>query len=317
MNQKGLTIIEVLIVIVVTGIIAGFALVTVSGIVNASEEKADLNNLQVLNDATENYIMFEGITTSDAFDSIGSDLDRLSMLLSTGYIDKRVIPQQENSSFGWNIDSQEWQLFIDGNPYSKPSDGYDFNNISIDDAKNDGMYVYQDSNITYDEDNGRLVFDPKKGKAFTNTDSDEYSFSVTWSSENLNDARILFMFDYYDESNLDKGDGYSILFRKNTNFVRLHRVTNGTRFSNAVTYYTTSSGIIPDYRIDDTWYGLTHTCKFDITRVNATTKNVAIYVDGEYLTSFNYTQEVQQGQVYYGVSNIKRTDSEAYVYSIN
>lgn len=317
MNQRGLTIFEVLIVIVVTGIIASFALVTVNGIVHASQEKSDLNNLNVLNEATENYIMFEDINSPDAFEGISSDLDRITELLTTGYVDKRISPQQSNATFGWNIDDQNWQLFIDGNPYSEPSDGYDFGNISIDDAINDGMYVYQDGNITYDEDNGRLVFDPRKGKTFTSTENDEYSFSVTWSSENLNDARILFMFDYYDESDLDKGDGFSILFRKNTNFVRLHKVTNGTSFSHVSTYYTTTSGIIPDYRVDDTWYGLTHTCKFVITRVDATTKNVAIYVDGERLTDFNYNQAALPGQVYYGVSNIKRTDSEAYVYSID
>ena len=265
MRNKGLTLIELLIVIVVMGIVAGFSVLTVTEVIHASQEKADLNNLNTLNEATDNYIMFEDIDDSDAFAGINSDLDRITQLLVSGYIDIRVTPQQDVATFGWNVDDQEWQLFIDGNPYSEESSGYDFGNITIDDAINDGMYVYQEGNIDYDEEEGRLVFDPRKGKTLKSTSADEYSFTVKWSTENLNDARILFMFDYYDESDLDTGDGFSILFRKNTNFVRLHKVTNGTRFTHVSTFNYASSGIIPNYTVDDSWYGEVHTTKLIAT----------------------------------------------------
>ncbi|AIO18014.1 hypothetical protein KQ51_00110 [Candidatus Izimaplasma bacterium HR1] len=317
MKNKGFTMIELLIVIVVMGIIAGFSVLTVSEVIHASQEKADINNLNTLNVATENYIMFEEANSTDAFEGINSDLDRITKLLTEGYIDIRVTPQQDTATFGWNTIDQEWQLFVDGNPYSEETSGYNFGDITIDDAINDGMYVYQENNITYDEDEGRLVFDPKKGKTLKSTSADEYSFTVRWSTENLNDARILFLFDYHDDTDLDKGEGFSILFRKNTNFVRLHTLTNGTKFSNPITFNYASSGIIPNYTVDDSWYGEVHTTKLVITRVNSTTKNVAIHVDGVYLTDFNYTQSVIGETVYYGVSNIKKTDSEAYVYSIN
>lgn len=317
MNKKGFTIVELLIVIVVTGIIGGFAVFFASESIAASQEKADLNNLDTLNKATQNYILFEETAESDAFLGINSDLDRITELLTTGYIDIRVTPQQDSATFGWNVDEQEWQLFIDGNPYSEPSDGYDFNNITLEDAVNDGMYVFQENNVEYDETSGAVVMDPRKGKLLKSTTKDEYSFTVTWSTNNIDDTRIQFILDYYDETDLDKGEGYAILLRKNTNFCRLHRLYDGTRYSQVETYYYQDSGVIPSYQDDDGWYGETHTTRVSVSRVDANTKNVAIYIDGEFLVDFDYNQTVVGEAVYYGASNHKGRSNETYIYSIS
>lgn len=53
MNMKGLTLIELLIVIVVIGIIAGFAIPTYTGIVSRAQEAADDYNLEYLGDTIE------------------------------------------------------------------------------------------------------------------------------------------------------------------------------------------------------------------------------------------------------------------------
>jgi len=172
--------------------------------------------------------------------------------------------------------------------------------------------------MVYNEAEGRVELDPKKGKLLNSSTEDEYEFTVEFESEaGTTDARIFFIFDFHDSSNLDKGEGYNILLRQNKNFARLQSISNGTRRSTLETYYYTNSNVIPSKTDDPNWYFTKHIAKIVISRIDADTKNVAIYIDGIFLRDYDYDQEVITETVYFGIGNISGGNAETYVYNID
>lgn len=316
MTNKGVTLIELLIVIVVLGIISAFSVVAVGEIIKNTKIKADLNNLDTLNQATENYVNRDNITTTDVFEGIDTDYYRIDSLLSLGYIDQRITPQQEDASFGWNVDTQQWQLFVSGNPYNR-YDTYDFSTMTLDDAILDGLTVPSSNLVEYDETNGVITLLNQSGMLLKETSSDEYSFSVTISTQNTSDTRPVFFFDYNDAADdLSKGEGFAILFNRNSAFVRIFKITNGTSYTQSTTFYYSSTGVIPTVATDASWYAGIHTFSFNVTRVNTSTKQMDITVDGQFLKSFTYTKSATSDAVYYG-PNVRGSGSEIYIHEFN
>jgi len=72
-NQKGLTLIELLAVIVVLGIIAAIAVPSVSSIIRQSKLNADLSSYRVIKDAGLRYAMVKGTTGDVALNQLQSD----------------------------------------------------------------------------------------------------------------------------------------------------------------------------------------------------------------------------------------------------
>jgi len=316
MNNKGLSIIELLVVMVVIGIISAFAMISVTAIIENTKAKADLHNLDTLNTATENYIMQNSIESGDVFEGIDTDYYRIEKLLNEGYIDIRVTPKQDGSSFGWNIDNQLWELFTSGNPYNEYA-SYDFSTMTLDDAIADGLIVPSSNLVEYDEEGGYTTLKNQSGMLLKETSSDEYSFSVRLATQNLTDTRPVFFFDYSDSAeNLAKGEGFAILFNRQNAFVRIFTITNGTTYSNSTTFYYSSTGIIPTIATDPLWYANQHTFSFEISRVNTSTKQIDIFIDGEFLKSFTYNRPVTTEAVYYG-PNVRGGGSEIYIYDFD
>lgn len=54
-NQKGLTLVELLAVIVILGVIAAIAVPSIGGIINSSKAKADAQTILLIQDAAELY----------------------------------------------------------------------------------------------------------------------------------------------------------------------------------------------------------------------------------------------------------------------
>ena len=67
MSKKGVTLVEVIAVIVILGIITLIAVPTIGNLINRTRQNADQAIIDSLNQATEYYILMENIVTSDAF----------------------------------------------------------------------------------------------------------------------------------------------------------------------------------------------------------------------------------------------------------
>lgn len=74
-NQKGITLIELLAVIVILGIIAAIAVPAIGGMINKSRVNADKESYNIIEDAAIRYAMTEGILglTGGELNIAGSD----------------------------------------------------------------------------------------------------------------------------------------------------------------------------------------------------------------------------------------------------
>ena len=115
-NQKGLTLIELLAVIVVLGIIAAIAVPSVSSIIRQSKLNADLSSYRVIKDAGLRYAMVKG-TTGDV---------TLSQLQSDGYLNDLPKVQSDRLKEFTKVN-----ITLDSNTYKVEVHGTDNNNQDI------------------------------------------------------------------------------------------------------------------------------------------------------------------------------------------
>jgi prepilin-type N-terminal cleavage/methylation domain-containing protein len=93
-NEKGVTLIELLAVVVILGIIAGVAGVAVSGSFTSAKQNADNANMAIIRDAVQRAVFEEksiGATTS-----VTTSTTVLSQLQTDGYLN--TVPKVQNDN---------------------------------------------------------------------------------------------------------------------------------------------------------------------------------------------------------------------------
>lgn len=241
----------------------------------------------------------------------------MGLLVSKGYLSNIVETRTNGGTFNWNEETQLWEFQINDLVYTNET-GFHFTNMSLEEARLAGLFTEGGENdIRYNEEEGQIELEARKAKMLNAINKDEYTVTVNWSSESINDPRIILLFDYYDEKDLGEGEGFIILFRANTNFVRLQSVSKGESYRTLKTFYYKGTGLIPDYSDEPDFYAERHTAELEISRVNDTTKKVTVYLDSVYITEFTYTQSEMETDVYYGVGSQKNIDSDVYVHSMS
>lgn len=92
-NQKGLTLVELLAVIVVLGIIAAIAIPAIGGVIDKSKRNADEATLTLIKDAAIRYAMTENI---DSVTRANGNIQ--SLLIGNGYLNNFSATLQSNSA---------------------------------------------------------------------------------------------------------------------------------------------------------------------------------------------------------------------------
>lgn len=111
-NIKGVTIVELLIVIVVMGVISAFAVVSISKILTSVNRNVDELTVDSLNVATSYYSFYN--IERPIFQEESTDAEKISLLYTEGYMDKLATTKSENASFEWDEETLVWRLNIDG-----------------------------------------------------------------------------------------------------------------------------------------------------------------------------------------------------------
>ncbi|GEL07141.1 type II secretion system protein [Salisediminibacterium halotolerans] len=97
-NQKGLTLVELLAVIVILGIIAAIAVPAIGGIIDNAREDAHESNAESLYNAARLAVTSENLTDGETFSGVGSD-DHFD-LVEEGYLDSNMIdPESDNDEY--------------------------------------------------------------------------------------------------------------------------------------------------------------------------------------------------------------------------
>lgn len=116
-QNKAVTVVELLAVIVIIAIISAIAFVVVGNLIERTKQRADEQIVSMLDEATRLYWMGNDMPSGDIFQGLDTDSSRINALFSSGYLSS--IPQTNNQeiSFIWNIKDQKWTI-EEGGPIS-------------------------------------------------------------------------------------------------------------------------------------------------------------------------------------------------------
>ncbi|TNJ64500.1 prepilin-type N-terminal cleavage/methylation domain-containing protein [Paenibacillus hemerocallicola] len=110
-NEKGVTLIELLAVVVILGIIAGVAGVAVSGSFTSAKQNADAANVAIITDAVQRYLLEGGSASAliaTATTNVATSEDVLEALQTAGYLN--TIPKVKVSTTGY------FNIVVSGSP---------------------------------------------------------------------------------------------------------------------------------------------------------------------------------------------------------
>jgi prepilin-type N-terminal cleavage/methylation domain-containing protein len=107
-QNKGFTLIELIIVIALIAILAMIAIPSFLDFTSRAKESTDIINLRELNTMTAMYRLSENITSDDVFEGFITDQERMQSLVNSGLLIDNIEPQQKEISFKWDINQQTW-----------------------------------------------------------------------------------------------------------------------------------------------------------------------------------------------------------------
>jgi len=321
MDKKGVTLVELLIVIVVIGIIGTFAIIQVTKIIHNTKVEVDTYNVAVLNDLTEKYAQYEQITSGDIFLGYSTDPERISALINKKLIDKPITPQQSDATFEWDIDEQLWTL-VGGElstSFSNNPNDYQFTTYTLDDIWDQGSVSIDESDWTYSED-GYIENGTGESRLFIPINKITYTISATAALEEGSNGGYGVFFDtYLENDNEDRDYGYILQFDRGWSggaFVVRPR-SNGNEGNVVWSLKATDSPLFPSRAEDPTWWTDTHTIKIVVTNITSSTRSAKFYVDNDYLGEYTYSNEIEGKQLYTGFRGWGSYSTKFYGITIN
>lgn len=230
-KKNGVTITELIAVIVILAIITAIAIPLVGGLIENTRIAADRATVGVLNNVTTLYSMTRQSTDRDIFSGFTTDEQRLEELVSEGFLSGEIQPQHDEGAFIWSTEDQLWflyngdeliplsplgstfeeittgfidlmhQQFVDTGSYGRTWGDYAYTDIGLEpeDWAEPIVHVY------FKPVGSRLQIRPEDGYVFLVEDMDGDVIQVTYRSNfNLiyNDIDGLWYFRYIDEANL-------------------------------------------------------------------------------------------------------------------
>lgn len=304
MNNKGVTLAELLIVIVVMGIIAAITAVSVSNIVGDSKIKVDTFNLSTLNIVTERYSYDNVPVNNDIFNRFSTNDERISELKVKGYIEGSVKPQQSGAYFDWDVDNQQWVL-VGGEVISSiviDSIDYDFSEKTGDDFSDLNTKSINHDKWELDE-NGDLVNQSGQTNLFIPISKNEYTMEVDASlSEGTSGGYGIFFDTILRKDNPKKDDGLILQFDRGygSGAIIVRPRSNGNESSPIFVLKESQSDLIPSKYADPSWWTSEHTIKIDVTNISVDERNAKFYIDGNFIGEMTYDNKIAGETVYTG-----------------
>ncbi|MBN2604839.1 MAG: type II secretion system protein [Bacilli bacterium] len=318
-KNKGVTIIELLIVIVVMSIIAGFVIINVTSILTNTRIKVDTFNLGTLNSVTEDFAEYKNVTSGDIFVGSSTDYDRMMILVDNGHLERIVVAQQTDASFVWDVDNQTWTLVggelgnLDGG-----STNYIFSTSTLTNVLDDGA-VSPKISMWIDND-GYLTNKGGESRLFIPVLLNTYTITVSAAlSDGSNGGYGIFFDTYLQNDDEDRDTGYALQFDRgyDSGSLIVRPRTNGSEGSPVWTLKAKNSDLFPTTSEDASWWTDTHQIKIVITNVSETTRKASFYVDNVYFGEMTYNNVISDKDIYTGFRGWGSYPTKFYSISVN
>ncbi|QZY56985.1 competence type IV pilus major pilin ComGC [Crassaminicella profunda] len=275
-NQKGFTLIELIVVIAILSILGGIAIPKFGGFTEKAKFRADQANIKILNDATTLYALKEN---KDLTDIITDDLgENGAKLVATDYLESTPSPQSKEAQYLWNQEQGMWVLDIDGGSKLLKTD---CNNI-----------LYHNSNDNWTIKDGKLK-NNKTGQQRIFFPNDYEQYEITTKAQFISGEGSV---------------GYGIIFESVVEQSAIGKSANDTGYvfqfdpglGNKFAFYKRTNGgesnkhiIDPSREIsnDANWWKAPHDIKINVTKVNDSEKDVMVYIDGNPISTEAYKVE--------------------------
>ena len=294
-SKKGVTIIELLAIIVIIGILAAIAVTMMSGLIERTRVKADLANVQTLNEATYFYVVFNDVS-EPYFGTSTTDEQRMQILYDEGYIDQLITAKVKDASIYWSEVDQTWL--------------YSLNAIAEDTTSE---YIFESLDITEFIKTGTWVSNPTNlyssyGLFFIENPRSEYSVFV---SAKLNSGTTG-GFGVFFETTLapdNKDTGYVIQLDRGyvRGTVLIRERTNGVEGSPISSYkFDYTNSFIPDKNTTEgaLWWSSTHemVLQVEIDPNTPFTKILSVWIDDQLLfDDFSFHSAVSPSNNFTGI----------------
>ncbi len=320
MNNKGVTLTELLIVIVVMGIIAVFAMARFSEIVKNTKINVDTFNLSTLNEVTEDYHSTKADLNDGVFDGINTDTLRMQELVTRGYLSSPIVIQQNEASFEWSVDDQIWNIiggeindFYDGSTVN-----YTFDSDLLSDITDSGTVSIDMSD--WSTDNGYLENGTGESRIFIPISSATYTITASAALGSGNSGGYGIFFDTtLDENNVSRDDGFVFQFDRGygTGAMIVRPRSNGREGGAVWNLREYNTTVFPSKNVDPGWWTDTHTIKIVVTNTNDTTRNAEFFIDGQSIGSYSYTNNIEGDQIHTGFRGWGSSPTQFYSINVN
>lgn len=319
MNKRGMTIFELIIVIVIMGIIATFTVISVSRYYTKSRIMSDTNSVVTLNKVTYDYMMINGLSSNSVFSESSTDEERLLLLVDSGFLDRVIIPLQDGASFVWNEESALWEL--EGGEtigFTGNSLSFDFSTDLIDQLIEDGV-VFRDE-TRWNDENGYLENVSGEQRMFIPVGKSSYSVTVSAAlSEGTNGGYGIFFDTILPDGDENKDTGWILQFDRgfDKGSIIIRPRVNGSEQGVVWTLKGRSSDLIPSIDQDASWWTKTHSVKIVVSKNDGDSKTATFYIDGVNIGSYDYTFVDSGDIIYSGFRTWHTPTTKFYSISVN
>lgn len=145
-KNKGITLVELIVVIAVLALLAAIAVPRVVGLIERARLANDQATVRILNGVTTVYRLDSN--SQDPFlDGDKTDIELMEILVDSKFLSSVVTPQSKDATFAWLMDDRRWYLLLGESFYTVSlSDGFNFGS-NFWSSRIEGSYTGSSKNI--------------------------------------------------------------------------------------------------------------------------------------------------------------------------
>lgn len=318
MNNRGMSVVELIIVIVIMAIISTFAVIGVSRYMETTKIKGDTNTVATLNSVTSDYAFVNNLS-NDIFNGLDTDEDRINALIDDGFLSHSPEVLQDGAAFVWSVEEQLWTLeggVLDG--YTGGSLNFDFSTDNKTTVTDQGMLFRNDNG--WEEEDGYLESVRGEQRAFVPIGKSSYTITNTAQLSAGSGGGYGIYFDtILVDDNVSKDSGWILQFDRgydSGSFIVRPR-TEGRESGPVWVLKGRDTDLFPSIQQDASWWTESHTIKISVSQ-SGNEKTATFFVDGINLGSYTYTFDNSDGvMTYTGFRTWSSPTTKFYSISVN